>query len=185
MNKHFRIAMVVLAIPAISSAFAADYIQAPGSTLAFAGKYQGEIFTGRFPDFSTAVSFDPAQPETASLDVNIALARATAGSDDYDSELRGSGFFDVVKFSHAHYRAKGFRRLGDGRYATDGVLSLHGIEKPVTLTLTWTNAPKPVLIGKATVKRLDFGVGAGDWADTALIANDIAISTKVVLRPKK
>jgi polyisoprenoid-binding protein YceI len=42
-----------------------------------------------------------------------------------------------------------------------------------------------VLTGKATVKRLDFGVGGGDWADTSLIPNEIAISTKVLLAPAK
>ncbi len=185
MSKGFRGAVIALTMLSVTSVFAADYLQAPGSTLAFAGKYQDEIFTGRFPDFATTVSFDPAHPEAARLDVDVPLARATAGNDDYDSELRGTGFFDVSKFPHAHYRAKAFRRLSDGRYATDGVLSLHGIEKPVTLTITWTAGPKPVLTGKATVKRLDFGVGGGDWADTSLIANDIAISTKVVLRPAK
>jgi polyisoprenoid-binding protein YceI len=41
-----------------------------------------------------------------------------------------------------------------------------------------------VLTGKATVKRLAFGVGGGDWADTALIPDAIAISTKVVFKAK-
>ena len=39
---------------------AADYVQAPGSTLAFGGMYQGEAFAGVFPDFTTTLSFDPA-----------------------------------------------------------------------------------------------------------------------------
>jgi hypothetical protein len=42
-----------------------------------------------------------------------------------------------------------------------------------------------VLTGKATVKRLDFNVGGGDWADTELLPNDVAISTKVVFTPAK
>ena len=42
-----------------------------------------------------------------------------------------------------------------------------------------------MLAGKATVKRLDFGVGGGDWADTELLPNEIAVSTKVVLQPAK
>jgi len=42
-----------------------------------------------------------------------------------------------------------------------------------------------VLVGKATVKRLDFGVGSGDWADTSLIPNEIAISAKVMLQPRR
>jgi polyisoprenoid-binding protein YceI len=63
---------------------------------------------------------------------------------------------------------------------------LRGVSKPVTLTFTWTPGAQPVLSGKATVKRLDFGVGGGDdWADTKTIPNEVAVSTKVVFKPAK
>lgn len=39
MRKLLLPALLALSIPAV----AADYVQAPGSTLAFAGKYQGEV----------------------------------------------------------------------------------------------------------------------------------------------
>jgi polyisoprenoid-binding protein YceI len=55
----------------------------------------------------------------------------------------------------------------------------------VTLTFTWTSGAQPVLEGKATVNRLDFGIGSGDWADTSLIPNAIAVSTKVVFSTAK
>ena len=105
---------------------------------------------------------------------------------DYDSELRGDAFFNSTKFPQARYTATRFRALGGNKYAADGILSLRGASKPVTLTFTWTPGAKPVLAGKATVKRLDFGVGGeGDWADTELLPNAIAVSTKVVLQPAK
>lgn len=168
-----------------SPAFAADYVQAPGSSLTFAGSYQGEGFGGRFPGFATRLSFDPRRLATARLDVAIPLATATAGNPDYDGELRGRAFFDAARFPQARFTATRFRALGGNRYAADGQLSLHGVSKPVTLTFTWTPGARPVLSGKATVKRLDFGIGTGDWADTSLIQNDIAISTTVVFQPAK
>src|SRR3546814_14805572 len=67
--------------------------------------------------------------------------------------------------------------------SADGTLELRGVSKPVTLTFTWTPGAAPVLAGKATVKRLDFGVGGGDWADTDAIPNEVAVSTRVVLKP--
>lgn len=174
-------ALLLAALPA----HAADYVQAPGSTLAFAGMYQGEAFTGRFPGFSTRLSFDPKALANAKLDVAIPMATATAGNPDYDGELRGASFFDVSKFAQARYTASRFRALGGNQYAADGTLTLRGISKPVTLTFTWTPGAAPVLAGKATVKRLDFGVGGGEWADTGTIPNAIAVSTRVVLRSAK
>lgn len=170
---------------AMAPAFATDYVQAPGSTLVFAGIYEGEAFTGRFPGFVTRFSFDPAQLATAKLDVTIPLATASTGNSDYDGEMRGSEFFNSAKFPQARYTAARFRPLGGNRYAADGTLSLRGVSKPVTLDFTWTPGAKPVLTGKATVKRLDFGVGGGEWADTALIPNEIAVSTKVIFAPAK
>lgn len=177
--------VAMLAVPAAAPAFAADYVQAPGSTLAFATKYDGETFTGNFPGFSTTLSFDPAKLDGAKLDVSIPLAGAKTGNADRDSTLQGEDFFNVAKFAQARYTASKFRSLGGNQYAADGTLDLRGIKKPVTLTFTWTPGAKPVLAGKATVKRLDFGVGGGDWADTDTIPNEVAVSTKVVLQPAK
>lgn len=170
---------------AAAPACAADYVQAPGSSLAFAGSYQGEVFTGRFPGFATRLSFDPAQLATSRLDVTIPLATATTANADYDEQMRGDAFFDARKFAQARYSATQFRALGGNRYAADGTLSLHGVTKPVTLTFTWTPGAQPVLNGKASVNRLDFGVGSGDWADTSLIPNAISVSAKVILAPAK
>jgi polyisoprenoid-binding protein YceI len=181
MRKSIFVALLAFAaLPAL----AADYVQAPGSTLAFAGKYQDEVFVGRFPGFATMLSFDPAQLAAAKLDVAIPLASATTGNSDYDGEMRGEAFFASAKFPQARYTATKFRSLGGNQYAADGTLSLHGIDKPVTLTFTWTPGAQPVLAGKATVRRLDFDVGGGDWADTGLIPDEIAISTRVVLTPR-
>ena len=180
-------AAVAAALAALLSAplaAAADYVQAPGSTLAFASRYDGEVFTGRFSEFATKLSFDPARPEAGKLDVTIGLASADTGNGDRDSTLKTSDFFDVGKFAQARYRAEGFRKLDDGRYAADGTLELRGVRKPVTLTFSWSDGAQPVLQGKATVKRLDFGVGGGDWADTKTLPDEVAISTKVVFKPQ-
>lgn len=181
LSRSFVAAAALLcAIPAL----AADYVQVAGSTLGFTSTYQGEKFTGRFPGFVTRFSFDPAQLANARLDVTIPLAGASTGNDDYDGEMRGSAFLNVAKFPQARYTATKFRALGGNRFAADGSLSLRGVSRPVTLTFTWTAGAKPTLVGKATVKRLDFGVGGGDWADVDLIPNEVQVDTKVVFHAR-
>lgn len=178
------VAAALAGMLAISPAVAADYVQAPGSILVFATKYDGEVFTGSFPGFQTQVSFDPANPAAGKLDVTIPLAGAKSGNSDRDATLQGADFFNVARFAQARYTASGFRALGDNQYAADGTLELHGISKPVTFTFSWTPGAQPVLTGKATVKRLDFDVGSGDWADTGTIPNETAISTVVKLNTR-
>lgn len=177
-------APLVLAFVA-SNACATDYVQAAGSTLTFATTYQGEVFTGRFPAFTTRLSFDPANLASARLDVAIPLAGAVTGDGERDSTLHGGDFFASARFPQARFVASKFRALGGGRYAADGQLTLRGATRPVTLDFTWAPGAAPVLTGRATVKRLDFGVGSGDWADTGLIPNEVAVATKVVFRPAR
>lgn len=182
LSNRSRLVIAGLLLTA-APAFAANYVQAPGSTLIFASNYQGEVFTGKFGGFNTTLNFDPTKLAASKLDVTIQLADTQTGNGDRDDTLKTSDFFDVAKFAQARYTATKFRSLGGNQYAADGTLTLRGVAKPVTLTFTWTPGPQPVLNGKATVKRLDFGVGGGEWADTQTIPNEVAVSTKVILKP--
>ena len=184
-SRRLLLGTVLTAASALAPALAADYVQTAGSSLTFASSYEGEVFSGRFPSFATRFSFDPVQLATSKLDVTIALAGTTTANPERDDTLKGSDFFNVGKFPQARYTATKFRALGGNKFAADGTLSLHGVSKPVTLMFTWTPGAKPVLAGKASVKRLDFGVGGGDWSDTATLPNDVAVSTKVVFAPAK
>ncbi len=186
MFPEFRRPAALLAsalLLASAPAFATDYVQAPGSTLAFATQYESEVFSGHFSEFSTTLRFDPAQLDDAELDVVIPLASASTANPDRDEVLLGPDFFDVQALPQARYTATVFRALDDGRFAADGELSLRGVSQPVTLTFSWTDGANPVLSGKATVQRLDFNIGGGDWADLSLIPNPVAVSTRVNLRP--
>ena len=179
--KPLALALLFAAAPV----YAADYVQAPGSSLTFATKYQGEVFSGRFPGFVSKISFDPANLATAKFDVIIPLAGTDSKNAERDDTLKGADFFSIAKFPQARFVANKVRSLGGNNYAADGSLTLRGVAKPVTLTFTWTAGAQPVLTGKATVKRLDFNVGGGDWADTSIIPNEVAVSTKLNLVPAK
>lgn len=182
---RFRIPFALVALLATMPVIATDYVQATGSKLAFATKYQGEVFVGTLPEFSTRLSFDPAKLETASLDVTIPLANASIDNPDGTEALRGRDFFNVAQFPHARFVSDRFRSLGGDRYAADGTLTLRGARRPVTLEFTWTPGVRPVLTGSATVRRLEFGVGGGDWADVELIPDEVAVSTRVTFNPER
>lgn len=168
---------------ASSSAMAADWAALPGSTLGFTASFQGEAFEGRFGNFSPQISFDPAQLDKSRFDVRIDVGTANTSNDERDDTLRSADFFDSRKQPEARYVATRFRALGGNRFVADGVLTLHGVSKPVPLTFTWTAGAKPVLDGQASLKRLDFAVGTGDWADTDLLPNEVRVKTRLLLAP--
>ena len=179
-----RIFIVLMGLFLASVASAADWKMQAGSTLGFSTSYQGEVFQGRFGKFTPQIRFDPAKLAQSRFDVVIALGSANTSNDERDEMLQGEGFFNSGKWAQARYSATKFRALGGNHYAADGSLNLRGVSKPVTLTFTWTPGAKPVLAGEAQLKRLDFGVGDGDWADTGLIPNEVKVTTRLVLAPK-
>ena len=159
------------------------YSHATGSMLGFSSSYDGEAFDGRFARFTTDIAFDPASA-AGRFDVVIELATAGTENDERDETLLGADFFNTMAMPQARYQATTFRKLEDGRFVAEGTLTLRGVTLPVPLTFRWTPGATPTLEGTATVKRLAFGVGAGDWDDTEVMPDDVAVSTRLVLQPK-
>ena len=95
--------------------------------------------------------------------------------------LRGDGFFNSGKAPTARYRASRFRALGGDRFVAEGQLSLNGITRPVALAFSWSGGPRPVLLGSANLRRLEFAVGTGEWADTALLPDAVRVRTRLLL----
>jgi polyisoprenoid-binding protein YceI len=180
--KRFAI-LLALALPGIAAA--TDYtVQPASSTLGFSNTFQGESFDGRFGQWTAAISYDAANLASSKFDVEVDLASAKTGDSDRDSALPGSDFFDVAKFPKAHFVTTGFRQVG-GKVIADGTLTLHGISKPVSLDVTFKpQASGATLDVAGTVKRLDFGVGTGEYADTSVIGGDVKVTAHLQLAAK-
>lgn len=176
---------ILLALALPFTAAATDYtVQPASSTLGFSNTFQGESFDGKFGRWTAAISYDAANLASSKFDVEVDLASVKTGDSDRDGALPGSDFFDVAKFPKAHFVTTAFHQQG-GAVIADGNLTLHGVTKPVSLTVNFKpNGKHATLDVKGTVKRLDFGVGGGDYADTSVIANDVTVTAHLDLVAK-
>jgi polyisoprenoid-binding protein YceI len=181
MKANAMVLAALLAASAVDAAVAAEWRVLPGSSLGFSASFEGEAFEGRFAKFSPRIVFDPRQLSGARFDVGIELASADTKNDERDEALRGNGFFNSRKTPQARYLATRFRALGGNRYVAEGTLTLNGISKPVALQFSWTPGAQTVLAGSATVKRLDFDVGTGEWSDTSELPNEVRVNTRLLL----
>jgi polyisoprenoid-binding protein YceI len=183
--KHLRLLGLALCLAAPFAAHAADYTVQPASTLGFTGTFQGATFDGSFKKFDAVISYDPANLAASKFDVTVDVASAATGDADRDQALPGSDFFDASKFPKAHFVTTGFSKDAAGNVVANGNLTLHGITKPVSLKVQFTpRAGGASLVVMTQLKRLDFGVGSGEYKDTGTIADDVKVNGNLLLLPK-
>ena len=77
--------------------------------------------------------------------------------------------------------------LGGDRYEIAGTLSIERPAKDVVVPVALKRdaAGNSVAEGEFKLKRLDFKVGEGLWADTDVIANDVTVRVRMVLPPAR
>lgn len=124
---------------------------------------------GRFNDIAGSFSFD-----SGSLDIELKTESIDTNSPDRDKHLKGPDFFNAKQFPITKFTSKKFKKTGDDTYQVIGSLTLHGVTKPLTLTVERVGSGKDRrgrdLTGfeaTFTIKRSDFGMtyaipGIGD-----------------------
>lgn len=174
----------VLAATLIGAALPAQAQQVlpTGSEIVFVSKQMGVPVEGRFRRFSAQISFNPRQPAAGQVAFTIDTGSATLGSPEGDAELPKPEWFSVLRFPQASFRSRAITALGGGRFEVRGQLSLKGqtqdVSVPVTLAQQGSNGSAS---GSFTIRRLDFHIGDGDWADTSMVANDVQVRFKLAL----
>ncbi|HET7332953.1 YceI family protein [Dyella sp.] len=175
---------LTLALATPLAVSAADYSVQAGSTLGFTSNFQGSSFDGHFNKWTAAISYDPAKLASSKFDVTVNLATVKTGDNDRDSALPGPDFFNVAKYPQAHFVTTAFHQQGN-QVIADGTLTLRGVTRPVSLSVVFKpQGSGATLDVTGTVKRLDFGVGGGQYADTSVIGADVKITAHLVLAAK-
>ncbi|MBK1705492.1 hypothetical protein CKO40_13250 [Halochromatium glycolicum] len=99
---------------------------------------------GRFNDFGGAFSYDPEDPDNASIEVEIETASIDSNHAERNKHLRGDDFLDVERYPQATFKSTAVELDEDGTGTVTGDFSLHGVTKPVTLEVEQIGAgPDP------------------------------------------
>lgn len=170
----------LLAVGMLSTAAMAAPIDASKSTISSTGKQLGVAVTGAFKKFSGDVTFNPAQPATGSAKIDVDVASYDMGMPDYNKNLLTPEWFDAAKFPKATFRSTSIKGSGSN-FTVTGQFTLKGKVQNVSFpVVVKTVGATQVFDGTLTVKRTAFGVGSGDWADTSVVADDVAIKFHIV-----
>lgn len=120
---------------------------------------------GRFNVTTGKVVLDRAKG-MAEADISIDARSISTGLAKLEEHLRAEDFFFVEKHPTITFKSTKARFSGDKLAALDGELTMRGVTKPVTLTVTAFHCGLNPIVKKqacgadavATIKRSDFGI---------------------------
>jgi len=165
------------ALAAVVALAAAQWSMQPKeSKLTFVGEQAGAKFEGSFDKFTADISFDPKNLAASRFDVKIDTASVNTQDGERDTTIKSADLFDVKMFPSAQYVADKFTDKGGNKYSATGKLTLRNVTKDVPIDFTFESKDGGAwLKGTAKIKRLDFGVGQGEWKDTSTVGNDVQV----------
>jgi len=164
------IIIAALATLPLTAVTAADYKIDPGHTyVSFAVNHAGySTMRGKFDRQSGAMQFDPATKK-ASVMIEIDATSIDTGHDKRDAHLQSPDFLNAVENPTITFKSTAVTWNGSALATVTGDLTILGVSKPVTLTVTsmncgphpWNKKPMCGFDATGSIKRSDFGVSYG------------------------
>jgi polyisoprenoid-binding protein YceI len=165
----------IAAALALTSAVAVSAVAAP-VTYGVDGSHTFPRFSYSHFGYSTQLSsfskttgkvvFD-AEAKKGSVDIVIDMKSVNTGFADFNEHIQGEDFLDTAKFAQATFKSTKVIFEGDKPALIEGQLTIKGVTKPVTLTVTGFQAmPHPMMKKPAiganaftVIKRSEFNAG--------------------------
>jgi polyisoprenoid-binding protein YceI len=177
-------AMIATLAGAAASAAPTTYAVDPAqSSLTFIATQQGEKFTGTIKSLRASVRYSPTELAASSLDVSMDLKSIDTRSGERDAALATAVWFDYAHTPIATFKSVGpLRQTRDGAVA-DADLVIKGRTKRITFPFRFAaSGAMATLDARVTLDRLDFGLGAGEWADDSVIGHKVDVVVHLVLK---
>jgi len=184
MHQQLRYLLVlVLVCGSVALAATQWTLQPKESKLTFVGTQAGAEFQGVFERFTADLKFDPQDLAGSRFDVKIDMASVNTHDSERDDTIKSDDLFAAKLYPSARYVADRFTVKGS-TYTGTGKLTIRNVTRDVPIEFTFEKKNGSAwLKGSAQLKRLDFGVGQGDWKDTEQVANAVKVNFVLLLKP--
>jgi polyisoprenoid-binding protein YceI len=172
MNRIVLASMAAALAGASVSAAPVTYIVDPAHTYpSFEADHMGglSIWRGKFNSTKGKIVLDK-EAKSGTIDVTVDMSSVNFGMPKLDEHAKSSELFDVAKFPTATFSGKFTKFNGDAPAEAQGTLTMHGVSKPLALTInSFLCKPNPMTKKEvcgadaaATFNRSDFGMNFGD-----------------------
>ncbi len=166
MLKRIALVLLLAALPFAAQANDSYTIDPPHTYAHFTVNHLGfSTMHGRFDKTSGKATLDLAA-KTGSVEITIESASVNTGFAKRDDHLKSPDFFNAVEYPAITFKSKKFNFKGDAVASIDGELTMLGVTRPVTLTVTEFKCGTNPMSKKyecgagatAQIKRSEFGM---------------------------
>jgi polyisoprenoid-binding protein YceI len=144
----------------------------PGHTYpSFEADHMGglSVWRGKFDKSSGTIVVDKDK-SSGTVDITIDTSSIDFGHEKLNEHTKGPDLFDVTKYPTATYKGTLAKFVNGAPTQVDGQFTLHGVTKPLTLTIdSFLCKPNPMTKkevcgadAKATFNRKDYGMPFGE-----------------------
>jgi polyisoprenoid-binding protein YceI len=124
------------------------------------GHMDAGVFYGRFNSPTGSFAWDEQNPAASRFQAQVKAADFDSGNEKRDQHVRGPDFLSAKEFPTIAFKSTSVKPADGSRFQVAGELTLHGVTKPVTLTLEKIGSAnnRTGFEGVMEVKRSDFGI---------------------------
>jgi cytochrome b561 len=160
----------------------AQQVDLKRSKITFVYKLEQKVLVeGAFPKWRAQVALDEKNLAKASVRMEIDLLATDTGNADSDKEVQRPRWFDTAKYAQATYVSDSVRKAASG-YEAVGRVTLKGKTRDLTVPFTYNGQ---IAQGKFVIKRLEFGVGDGQWADVTQVSDEVEVRFTIAFNQEK
>lgn len=171
------------------SVFAATYkIDSDHTSVSFKIKHILSYVQGNFKEFEGSFDYDSEKPDAWKVKATIQAKSIDTNVVQRDNHLRSPDFFDVEKFPTLSFVSNGVTDVTPTHANLHGLLTLHGVQKPVILSLDingvakdpWGNV-RASFSATTTLNRKDFGLTWNQVLESGqfLVGDEVRITLEV------
>ncbi len=129
-------ALALAVAPAAHAAPATWTIDSNHSQVGFSVRHYFTKVPGSFAKFSGSVVYDPQKPAASTVNAEIDVTSITTNNEKRDGHLKSEDFFFVEKYPTMTFASTKVTSAGEGKLTVEGNLTMRGVTKPVTLSVT-------------------------------------------------
>jgi polyisoprenoid-binding protein YceI len=167
---HYVLLLLAFAVTSATAASTTYSVDPDHTHPSFEVDHFGGLSTwrGTFKKSSGTVTID-AEAKTGTVDVVIDTASVDFAHDKLNEHVSSAEMLDVAKYPTAEYKGKLVEFINGAPKTVTGVLTLHGVTKPVTLTINSFKCIEHPMLKRqvcgadasGSFNRADFGVNYG------------------------